>query len=103
MLKFLYWFPRYIAILFTIFISLFALDSFNQENWFIPLLIHLIPTFVLIFLTFISWKHEMIGGILFVLAGIFMIFFYNDVVISLPAIIAGGLFILHNYMEDRKN
>lgn len=101
MLKLLYWFPRCIAILFTIFLSLFALDSFSLENWLIAFLIHLIPTFILIFLTIISWKHEMIGGILFVLVGIFMIFYYDNGVIPLPVIIAGGLFMLHSCMKKR--
>jgi hypothetical protein len=64
---------RILAIAFAVFISLFALDVFVPG---VPLgkilqglLIHLIPTYIILILTWITWKHPMIGGILFILAG----------------------------------
>jgi len=97
------WIPRIIAIIFIFFVSLFALDVFGEEVGYtetiLGLIIHLVPSLVLIALLVISWKHEKIGGILFVILGVvFTIFFntYHDIVtflmISVPVFLVGILF-----------
>ena len=93
MKKFLYWLPRILAILFIAFISVFALDVFQEKQWYLALLMHLIPSFILIILTIIAWKHERMGGFLFLSAGLVMLIFFHSLIIALPAFIIGAIFI----------
>ena len=48
----LFWIPRILAMLYVVFLSMFALDVFSEEHGFwrilVALSIHLIPSFVLI-------------------------------------------------------
>jgi len=81
-----------LSIAFIIFISLFALDVFEQEKWFLALVMHLIPSFVLIIMTVISWKKEFLGGILWLILGIFFMIMSPQVwIIYVPAMVIGGL------------
>lgn len=102
--KFLYWLPRVLAIVFITFISMFALDVFGEPQWFLALLIHLIPSYVLIFLTFVAWKNELIGGGLFVGIGVFMLVSsdFEPLIISLPMIVIGLLFLIYHFTEKSK-
>ncbi len=95
--KLLYWLPRILSILFIAFISVFALDVFGEPQWFLGLLIHLIPSFILIFLTIIAWKHGQIGGFLFFVAGFVMIIFFRSIIIAIPAFIIGVLYLVNNF------
>ena len=67
--KFLYWAPRILSILLAVFISLFALDVFSEGYPFweaiLALVIHLVPTYLVIIATVIAWKWEIIGGSIF--------------------------------------
>jgi uncharacterized membrane protein YccC len=94
--KLLYWLPRVLSILFIVFVSLFALDVFGEPQWFLVLLMHLIPSFILIILTVVAWKFEMIGGIIFVVAGFLFLISsrFESLVISIPVIIIGLLFLM---------
>ena len=96
--KVFYWLPRIVSILFIAFISMFALDVFGQPQWFLALLIHLIPSYVLVGLTIIAWRHERIGGLLFLIAGLAMILFYHSFVIAVPALVIGVLFLGGSYL-----
>jgi len=75
--KKLYWTPRILAILFIIFLALMSLDVFspglNFWQTIKALLIHNIPVFILLAILLVSWKYEIIGGVAFILAGIFYI------------------------------
>jgi hypothetical protein len=66
----LYWIPRVLTILFALFISIFALDVFgegyNVGETILALLIHLVPTFIVIIALVIAWRWERIGAILFI-------------------------------------
>ncbi len=117
MRKCLYWAPRILSIIFILFISLFALDIFDLKLGFwgtlLGLFMHLIPSFILIIILIISWKHEIIGGIAFIFAG--LIYIVNlfissnfewymlswSVIIAGPAFIIGVLWILN--WKRRKN
>jgi hypothetical protein len=71
---------------------MFALDVFGEERWLLALVMHLIPSFVLIILTVIAWKKEFLGGILWLILGIsFMVMSLESWVIYVPAIVIGGL------------
>ncbi len=105
--KYLYWSPRILSILFLIFLALFSLDvispglSFQQIA--IGLFMHNIPVFILLAVLLISWKHEIVGGIAFILAGILYVAqmlmnaFANPLegyMLSYSLIIAGPAFLI---------
>src|SRR3989344_3018989 len=75
--KFIYWTPRILAIIFILFLAMFSLDVFDLELSFWQtigaLFIHNIPVFILLVILLISWKYEIVGGIVFILAGILYI------------------------------
>ena len=104
--KLLYWAPRILCIVFTILISFFALDVFGESKsvWetILALLLHLIPTFILIAILVITWRREWIGGILFSLLGFTYIInmwgqfpLMTYIVVAGPLIITGILFLLN--------
>ena len=116
------WIPRVLCIAAILFVSMFALDSFDPG---IPLgqqllnfIMHLIPSFVLIILLVIAWKWQLIGGILFTIAGlgfspfVFMLNYNRTqsvttslliiLVITIPFVIVGALFIMGHYMKKEK-
>jgi len=111
--KYLYWIPRIITIVFTIFISLFALDVFGEylfPDVLAALFMHLIPTFVLIAMLLVAWKWEHVGGTLFLVAGIIYILmvarsfkFISLFIISSPLFFIGVLFLVYWYTYKKEN
>jgi hypothetical protein len=120
-IKIVHWIPRILCILAILFISMFALDSFAPHltigQQIGRLLIHLIPTYILAALLIIAWKWELIGGIFFILLGIgFSPVVYNMnyhrnhsvmmslgiiLMITLPFILIGGLFMLSYFLKKK--
>jgi hypothetical protein len=110
--QFLFWTPRIICILFCLFVSLFALDSFGggQPLWrqVGAFLIHLIPVYVLIGVLVVSWRWEWIGGVVFPAAGLYYIYMshgkYNwstyAVMTGVP-ILLGALFLAGWFLRAR--
>lgn len=100
MKKVLYWLPRILAILYVVFISMFALDVFGEPQWPLSLFMHLIPSYFLIAITIITWKREVLGGILFLIAGFALLIFTNfeTLIIGLPVIIIGLLFLITKHL-----
>lgn len=87
--KSLYWAPRILAIIFILFLALFSLDVFagNYGFWeaILALLIHNIPVFILTGLLIISWKHEIVGAVVFILVGILYIaLLLRTILMNLP-------------------
>lgn len=115
--KFVFWAPRVLAILFIAFLALFSLDVFDEGLGFwqvaIGLLVHNIPVFILIAVLVVAWKYEIVGAIVFFLAGLAYIFLACQrtdnwlwtltwgIEISGPAILIGGLF-LANWIKRKK-
>ena len=104
--KLLYWAPRVLCIVFTILISFFALDVFGESKsvWetILALLMHLIPTFILIAILVITWRREWVGGILFSVLGFTYIInmwgqfpLMTYIVVAGPLIITGILFLFN--------
>ena len=100
-----YWTPRILCIVFAVFISLFAFDVFEEGKGFwetsVALLIHLVPTIIIVAVLVVSWRREWIGGILFIALGIFYIVWAwgrfpwtTYAIISGPLILMGILFLL---------
>ena len=97
--RFLFWTPRIICILFACFISIFALDVFNETHGFwntlLALLIHLIPTGLLLLILAVAWRWEWVGALFFSVLGVlYFIAFWGRFHWSVYAIIAGPLFLL---------
>lgn len=72
--KSLFWWPRILTILFITFISLFSLDVFSMGLGVLQtigaLLIHLIPSFILIAILVFFWRKSKILGYMWVAFGI---------------------------------
>lgn len=64
--RWLFWTPRVICIGFAIFLSLFALDVFNEGYGFgktmLALLIHLLPVYIVLVVLVIAWRWEWVGA-----------------------------------------
>ena len=109
--KILFWSPRGLGILIAVFVSLFALDVFAEGYSFWEtigaLLMHLIPTFVILVVLGIAWRWEWIGGFLFVVLGVLYITLFWEpsnlpayLLISGPLFLAGILFLLDGYYRS---
>jgi hypothetical protein len=97
--RFLVWTPRILCLLFAGFISVFALDVFEENRGFwstmLALLMHLIPTGILLLILALSWRWEWIGGLLCSALGTFyVIAFWGRFHWSVYVIIAGPLFLV---------
>jgi hypothetical protein len=99
-----------LGIFIAIFISLFALDVFAEGYSFwetiIALLMHLIPTVIILIILAIAWRWEWIGGILFILLGVLYITLFWDpsqlpayLMISGPLFLIGLLFLLNGFLR----
>jgi len=108
--NFLTWFPRILAIAFAIFISVFALDSFEGHNTILQklghLLLHLIPTAAVLAMLYLAWNRRIIGGLGFMILGmVFTIHFgtWKELslfsMFSLPLFVAGLGFIFSRYSQ----
>jgi len=105
--RLLYWAPRVLCIVFAAFISTFAMDVFQKgvPVWQVALalLMHLLPTFLVLAVLALSWRREWVGGALFIALGVLYLlwarnkpFFGWDVVllIAAPLFLVGVLFLL---------
>ncbi len=120
-MKLVRWTPRVLCILAILFVSLFALDSFDPKltigEQILGFLIHLIPSFILAIFLAVAWKWELIGGIILAtlalgLAPSIYLGNYNNnhsvwmslgviLMINLPFVLAGGLFILSHFLHGK--
>ncbi|MFI5166004.1 MAG: hypothetical protein ACHQQS_05235 [Thermoanaerobaculales bacterium] len=104
----LYWTPRVLCILFAAFISIFAADVFSEARGFwqtaFALLMHLIPTFVIVAVLVASWRREWLGGVLFIALGVLYVAWawnkpfarwYVLLVMAGPPVLTGALFLLN--------
>jgi hypothetical protein len=101
--RLLFWAPRVLCVLFIVFVSMFALDVFGEGRGFwrtlLALLIHLIPTGVLVLILAVTWRWEWVGGILFpALGALYMlggrVHWSAYVMLSGPLFLLGALFLL---------
>ena len=101
--RLLFWAPRALCILFAVFVSLFALDVFSEHysvgETVQALLIHLIPTFIILAILALSWRWEAVAGIL--LVGIGAAYIATNqahwdwcLAIGGPAVVTGFLFLI---------
>ncbi len=97
----LYWSPRILCILFTIFLSLFALDVFSEGYNFtdtvVALFMHLVPTFIILIALAVAWKKEGVGTVIFIAFSLFILIMSRGEswIISGPLFFIGTLFLLN--------
>ncbi len=102
--NFIYWAPRISGIIFVLFLMMFSLDVFEpgltMQQIVVGLFVHNIPALFLLIIIIISWKHEIIGGIVFIFAGLLYILMlamnpkFEWYMLSWSAIIAGPAFFI---------
>ncbi len=99
-----FWSPRMLAVLFALFLSLFALDVFEEGYgaWetAVALFMHLIPTWAVLGVLAVSWRWEWVGAVLFVALGLLYAYFAVGrghpewtILISGPLFLLAGLFL----------
>jgi len=102
LLLFLHWISRILGILFALLISFFAFDAFGHGTGFwktlLAFLMHLVPTFLIIFILILSWKKAWIGGLSFILLGIAYIIWASQSgrgsqIVYIPLFLTGILFL----------
>lgn len=113
---FVYWAPRVLSIMFIAFLALFSLDVITPESSLkeiiVGLIMHNIPVFIMIIVLVIAWKHEIVGAIAFLLAGVIYVVFTTrsgldwrialswSMTIAGPAFLIGALFLV-NWFKKR--
>jgi hypothetical protein len=100
----LFWAPHALGILFIAFVSLFALDVFQERQGFwqtlLALTMHLIPTFIMIAVLAIAWRWEWVGTLLFAAcAAVFAFIVRGDgwvmAIFAAPCLLTAGLFLIN--------
>jgi len=113
-----YWIPRVLTIIFLVFLALFSLDIFEGNYGFwgtiVGLFMHNIPVMILAVVLAIAWKREIVGGIVFVMAGLWYITLvgrnmimhpgqpgtiFSSLIIAGPALFIGILFLVGWYKK----
>jgi len=100
-----FWAPRILTILFALFLSVFALDVFEGKKAFLEtlaaLVLHLVPTFLVVVLLVLAWRWELIGVVAFAGLAIAYVGFLwgrfpwvNYAAISGPLLLVSVLFLL---------
>ena len=110
----LFWAPRILAILFALFISMFAFDVFDETEGFLrtlgALAMHLIPTYLVVLFIVLAWRWELIGTIGF--AGLAVAYFFIArghiswmaiLFIPGPLLIVAVLFLLSWHRRHERN
>jgi hypothetical protein len=104
--RLLFWSPRILCVLLAVFLSLFALDVFDEHLGFwktiLALVIHLIPTWIVLGVLMVAWRWEWVGAVLFnILALAYLVMAWGRfhwsayVMITGPLCVVGILFLLN--------
>jgi hypothetical protein len=109
--RILYWAPRVLGLLFAAFISIFAFDVFDGGHGFwetaLDLLMHLVPTAIVLVVLAIAWRWEWVGAVVFGALGVFYIAtawgrfpLVAYLAISGPMFVMAGLFLANWLMRE---
>ncbi len=106
MKKVVYWLPRVFGIFAILMLIMFNLE-FIETELIIVTIFNLLPVFALIITLSLAWKDELIGGIAFIIVSIaFSIYFKtyyslsDFLIVSLPVLITGVLFLISYYKNN---
>ena len=97
--RWLHWAPRVIGLLFAAFLSVFALDVFDEGHGFwktlLALAIHLVPAAVVLGALALAWRRGWAGGLAFLgLGAWYLVTAWGRFPWSVYVVIAGPLFLL---------
>ena len=108
---------RYTLLVLSVTVIIFALLS-GSENYgggiagIIKNSPNAIPWLILLFLVYIAWKRELTGGIIIILSGIWMTYFFNftgpnffpvTFILTSAITILGSLFVISWYLRRSKS
>jgi len=115
------WAARILCVLSIAFLALFSLDVFGEGTGLgqeiLAFLLHNIPSFGLIILLIIAWKHELAGGAVITLVGLAAsAYFYSlnygrshsvstglrAALIGAPFVVVGSLFMISYFLHRHK-
>ena len=105
------WAPRALCILLIAFVSIFALDVFQEGRGFwqtlVALVMHLIPTFVMLAALAISWRWEWAGSLIFGAGGLFFLSTVRGttgtkLIFAMPCFLAAVMFLAGWRFKTRK-
>lgn len=72
--RFVFWTPRVFIVLFAFFLAIFSLDVFDSASSLSEILVglfmHNLPSLVLLVILKISWKRDLVGGVIFMALGV---------------------------------
>lgn len=79
-------------------------EDYSLGETILALLIHLIPTIIIVFMLVIAWRRESIGAILFIVLPLLFLIMsrWESWIISGPLLLIGVLF-LFNWITNKKN
>lgn len=106
MQKFVYYLPRFLASLVTLFLFLFVLEGFSPEFGWQSGLAHFVIASVMLLFTILAWKKPKIGGWIFLALGIYYLiittsqgYWQMSLPLSLPMILSGILFLVEGFKK----
>jgi hypothetical protein len=92
------WTPRVLCILFAAFISMFAMDVFDEAHgfWqtFTALAMHMIPTAVIVLVTIAAWRYPLVGTAAFIATGLLYVFTFGRRFPDAIPLISGPQFLI---------
>lgn len=102
-MKWFIWLPRLLAIAMALFLSLFALDVFQETATFLErmkdLFIHLLPALACLLFVALAWRREWLGAVCFLGAGILYTVTTTDhpdwiVLVAGPLFLVGAFYLI---------
>lgn len=91
------WLPRLLAILYALFLSLFAFDAWEGVGFWAGLvgfIIHLLPVYFVLLALVLAWRRPRLGGCAFLALAVGFSLFYGWREPALLALMAGPLVVV---------
>lgn len=110
--RMMFWVPRILAIIYILFISVFAFDVWEMPGGFWQklggFLIHLLPSYAVLAVLLLAWVRPKLGGIGFILLAVaFALLFgwrdiYTLLLLAAPLVLIGSLFLMEWWMGNAR-
>jgi hypothetical protein len=106
------WVPRILSIITILFLLMFSFDVFESDaspgKQLFGFLIHNIPVWILIAALVVAWKHELAGGIMFIVLFIALGIFWrsftgnpSSLIVGIPILLTGIIFLINGIMISK--
>src|SRR5579872_6513301 len=101
--RLIFWIPRLLTVAYALFLSMFAMDVFQENRGLLDLtfalFMHLIPTWLLLVTLWISWRREWIAAVIYgVLAIVYVVWAWGRFPFSVYVTIDGPLLALAAFL-----